>query len=492
MNKLFLFLVLTVLSISNVIAQKTVYFLNEKMLVGCYGANQMTDFTKKITITYEGEKTNLSFSSVNCKFSEDCSNLGVLNSATGGVLYMNRDEDLGFIAEQSGKVIVIRKKGDQVEIIGVAHSDKAEAEKVSVAMENPIYQGSLSSFNNVLARLKQANKVKATNAIALKDSANTFLDGKEIMKDSRGMSGIYYSTFPIKLEFSLPNKEIPEPYAKKFLINYDERPAKPVLTINSQYAYETTDRTKFVKCATFWIDDYWKNVLDQKGVFATSASDNVDNDNYEYFTHTETQDLQGNSLLGPDRLTNFEGTVYEAEPGILLIVGEMQNTKSFMKDLDYAKKFGVIAILYKAEKAEAVKKYINDVAWDKVKELSIKIEAAGYATKETLPVEALKDAKIKTESLNFAKSDAAKNHPKEAVQYTYIASNEWNIIRDKNSGAILKRSLRIIVVVKIGENCAYENASIYQNYDGSNYGVSNWVPAGAPVYIDCKNLNLYK
>lgn len=474
------------------IAQKTLYYLNEKMPAGCYGANQMTDFTKKITVTFDGEKANIMFASVNCKRSEDCSNYGVINATTGGVLYLNRDSDFGCIDEKNGKIIIIKKKGDQAEIIGVGHSDKAEAEKVSIALENPIYQGSLSSFNNVLARLKQANKVKATNAIALKDSANTFLDGKEIMKDSRGMSGIYYSTFPIKLEFSLPNKEIPEPYAKKFLINYDERPAKPVLTINSQYAYETTDRTKFVKCATFWIDDYWKNVLDQKGVFATSASDNVDNDNYEYFTHTETQDLQGNSLLGPDRLTNFEGTVYEAEPGILLIVGEMQNTKSFMKDLDYAKKFGVIAILYKAEKAEAVKKYTNDVAWDKVKELSIKIDAAGYATKETLPLEAMKDEKIKQESFNFAKSDAAINHPKEAVQYTYIASNEWNIIRDKNSGAILKRSLRIIVVVKIGENCVYENASIYQNYDGSNYGVSNWVPAGAPVYIDCKNLNLYK
>lgn len=477
---------------SPVLAQKMVYTLNEKMNAGCYGANKMTDFAKKVTITFEGDKANLFFSSVNCKFSEDCSNYGVPNTTTGGVLYLNRDMDLGFISEQNEKIIVLRKEGDVVGIIGVAHSDKAKAETVTVANENTVYKNELSNFKSVVARLVQVKKMREINLMAAADSTSTFLNDKEILKDSRGMSGIYYSTTPILLTFDLPNKSMPTPYAKKFLINYDEKPANPVLSINSQYAYETTDRTKFVKKATFWVDDYWKNVLEKKGVFATSASDNVDNDNYEFYTHTETHDLQGNSLLGPDRLTNFEGTVYEAEPGILLIVGEMQNTLSFMKDLNYAKRFGVVAILYKAEKAEQVKKYSNDVAWDKIKELNDKIEGAGYATKESLPGEGMKDAKIKAESFAFAKADAAKNHPKEAVQYTYIAAKEWNIIRDKNSGAILKRSLRIIVVVKIGEQCAFENASIYQNYDGASYGPSNWVPAGAPVYFDCKTLNQYK
>jgi hypothetical protein len=475
-----------------VFAQKIVYTLNEKMNAGCYGANKLTDFTKKVTITFEAEKANLFFSSVNCKFSEDCSNYGVLNATTGGVLYMNRDMDLGFISEQNEKIIVLRKEGDVVGIIGVAHSDKAKAETVTVANENTVYKNELTNFKSVIARMIQGKKMREINLMAAADSTSTFLNDKEILKDSRGMSGIYYSTTPILLTFDLPNKNMPAPYAKKFLINYDEKPAKPTLTINSQYAYETSDRTKFVRRAIFWIDDYWKNVLDKKGVFASSASDNVDNDKYEFYTHTETFDLQGNSLLGPDRLTNFEGTVYEAEPGILLIVGEMQNTTSFMKDLNYAKRFGVVAVLYKAEKAAQVKKYSNDVAWDKIKELNQKIDGAGYATKETLPVEGMKDAKIKQESFTFAKEDAAKNHPKESVQYTYIAGKEWNIIRDKNSGAILKRSLRIIVVVKIGDQCAFENASIYQNYDGASYGPSNWVPAGAPVYFDCMSLNQYK
>lgn len=472
--------------------EKIVYYLNDKMAAGCYGANQLTDFTKKVTISFEEEKATLFYSTMNCKFNEACSNLGVINTKTGGILYLNRDKDLGFISEKNEKIIVLRKKGENIEIIGVAHSDKTVAETVSVSAENANYQAELSNFKYTLNKLIQSSKMKTINLIALKDSASTFLDGKEILKDSRGMSGIYYSTFPIKLEFSLSNKDIPEPYAKKFLINYDEKAKNPLITINTQYAYETTDRTKFVKCATFWLDAYWKNVLDKKGVFATSEADNVDNSKYEFYTHGQKTDLQGNVIYGDDYFTNFDGNIYEAEPGILLIIGNHQNTLSFMNDLINAKKFGVIAILYKAEKASEVSKYTNEYAWDIIKQLNDKIESAGNAATSTLPAETFKDAKIAQESLSFAKADAAKNHPKESVQYTYIAGKEWNIIRDKSTGVILKRTLRVIVVVKIGDQCAFENASITQKYDGANYGPSNWVPAGAPVYVDCKNLNQYK
>jgi hypothetical protein len=229
-------------------------------------------------------------------------------------------------------------------------------------------------------------------------------------------------------------------------------------------------------------------VLDKKGVFATGEADNVDNRKYEYTTHSESKDLQGNSIYGKDWQTNFDGVIYEAEPGILLLTGDFQNFTDFEK----AKKYGVVVVLYKAEKATQAAKYTNDVAWDKVKELSQKIEAAGNVTTATLPTETFKDAQITSETTTFAKQEAAKNHPNEQVQYTYIAGNDWNIVRDKTSGAIVKRTLRIIVVVKIGTQCAFENASITQTYDGSNYGRSVWGGTGAPVYFDCKQLNLYK
>jgi hypothetical protein len=488
MKKLFLLLAFGPLFLFQTLAQKTVYFLNEKMAVGCYGANQMSDFTKKVTVTFDSEKTNLFFSSVNCKKSEDCTNYGVVNATTGGVLYLNSDNDLGFISEKNEKIIVLRKKGEQVEIIGVAHSDKDKAEGLSIANENEVYKNELANFKTMLERMRSSAKMQKMNEFAKKDSASTFLDSKEILKDSRGMSGIYYSTFPIKVEFSLANETSPNPYVKKFLINYDEKAKSPLITINTQYAYETTDRAKFVKCATFWLDSYWKNVLDKKGVFATGEADNVDNRKYEYTTHSESKDLQGNSIYGKDWQTNFDGVIYEAEPGILLLTGDFQNFTDFEK----AKKYGVVVVLYKAEKATQAAKYTNDVAWDKVKELSQKIEAAGNVTTATLPTETFKDAQITSETTTFAKQEAAKNHPNEQVQYTYIAGNDWNIVRDKTSGAIVKRTLRIIVVVKIGTQCAFENASITQTYDGSNYGRSVWGGTGAPVYFDCKQLNLYK
>lgn len=492
MKKNLLILLISQLFIFNSFSQKTVFYLNEKMNVGCNGVNPMTDFTKKFTITFNGDDALLSYGSVNCKQDRECSNFGRVNSTTAGILYMNDDLNIGFITENNEKIIVIRKEDKTFKIIGVAHIDKATAESVSVSTETVNYQNELKDFNSLLKKLKQSQGMRKLNAIAAADSASTFLDGQEILKDSRGMSGIYYSTFPIKLTFDLSNSSIPTPYAKKFLVNFDETQPNPVLSINSQYAFETTDRTKFVKRATFWLDGYWRNVLQKTSVFASSEADNVDNHKYEYYTHSKTTDLQGNSMLGEDFLTTFDGMIYEAEPGILFILGSSMDTESFKKDLNHAKKFGVIVILYKAEKASAVAKYTNDVAWDKIKELTDKINTAGNATTATLPVQTFEDSKISAETLEFAKAEAAKLHPKEQVQYTYIAGNDWNIVRDKNSGAIVKRTLRIIVVVKIGNQCAFENASITQNYDGSSYGRSIWGGSGAPVYFDCKNINLYK
>jgi len=479
MKRIVLVLFLTQLAGTHLFAQKTTYFLNKTMLVGCNGANPLTDLTKKITVNYGVDKTMLLFASLSCKFEETCTNFGSISASKDGILYMNRDLDIGFISVKNEKIILLRKENSVFKIAGVAHVKKGSAP--SITEETVYYQNELNDFNTILIKLKQDIKIKELNALAVSDSVNTFLDTKPILKDSRGMSGIYYSTFPIKLNYS--NK-----YAKKFLINYDESGKNPVLYINTQYAYETTDASKFIKRASFWLDKYWKTVLDSTGIFATSEADNVDNDKYEFYTHIEKKDLQDNSIYGDDWLTNFDGNIYEAEPGILLILGGFQDTQSFFKNLDYAKKYGVIAILYKAEKAAAVLKYSNDYAWDKFAELNGKIDAMGNAASGKLPAETFKDAKINNEALTLAKDYAAKNHPKEQVQYTYIAGDDWNIVRDKNSGQITKRTLRIIVVVKIGNQCAFENGSISQNYDGSSYGRSIWGGSGAPVYINCKDL----
>ncbi len=466
-------------------AQTIDFTLNKPLTVGCGSANPLTDMTKSVDVVISGNKATLSYASLNCKKSIEGISLGVVNQNTQGIAFIDEREKKGFILERNEKLLLLNLKDDTYEIIGGGHIDKKTAKILNLDSDKDAYNDFLSNAGDLLVKAKRKAIEDELSTIANADSTSTFLDKQTILKDSRGMSGIYYSTFPIKL--SLPNT-----YAKKFLINYDESGKNPILYINSQYAYETTDQSKFVKRASFWLDGYWRNVLSKTGVFATSEADNVDNDKYEFYTHSEDKDLQGNSIFGDDWLTNFDGNIYEAEPGILFIVGSFQDTQSFSKDLDHAKKYGVIAILYKAEKAAAVKKYTNDVAWDKVQDMSVKIESAGNASTESLPVETFKDPKINAEALTFAKDYAAKNHPKEQVQYTYIAGNDWNIVRDKNSGVIIKRTLRIIVVVKIGTQCAFENGSISQNYDGSNYGRSTWGGSGAPVYFDCKNLNQYK
>lgn len=335
----------------------------------------------------------------------------------------------------------------------------------------------------------EEKKVMSPQEIAYADSANTFLDSKEILKDSRGMSGIYYANTLIDIDFDLSNEELPAPFAKKFLINYDESTPNHVLSINTQYAYETTDRTKFVKRAEFYMTSYDLTILKKSGVFWTGEDNNVANSNYRYATHTKKEDLQGNPILGNDVWVGFTGTILEAEPGILLLGSIYQD--DYKKEINYSKKFKVLVVLYKADKSVAAKKYTNDYAWDKVAEMANKSDNVDAST-GSLPAEYFKDAKLNAEALAFAKASAAKNHPNEQVQYTYIGAKDWNIMRNKTTGIIVKRTMSFIVVVKIGTKCAYEFASIEQLYDGSAYGKSLWKDAGAPQYIDCAGMNKYK
>jgi hypothetical protein len=489
MKKLILFLGGIFLS-AGLFAQTIEFTLNKALTVGCGSANPLTDMTKSVDVVIAGNKGTLTYASLNCKKTIEGMNMGVVNQSAQGLAFLDEREKKGFIIEKNEKVILFTQKEGKYVAIGAGHIDKKMAKSLNPESDQAAYTDFFANIDKLMVEAKRKAREDKLNAIAAADSMSTFLDKQEVLKDSRGMSGIYYSTFPIKLEFSLPSKEIPEPYAKKFLVNYDESSPNPILSINTQYAYETSDRTKWVKRATFWLDSYWKNVLEKKGVFATSEADNVDNTKYQFYTHGEKKDLQGNSIMGEDWLTNFDGNLFEAEPGILLILGNWQSF--YEEDLNKAKKFGIVAILYKPEKANEVAKYTNDYAWDKIHELREQIKAAGRPTTATLPVETFKDTKINAEALTLAKDYAAKNHPKEQVQYTYIAGNDWNIVRDKNSGAIIKRTLRIIVVVKIGNQCAFENGSITQNYDGSSYGRSIWGGSGAPVYFDCKDLNKYK
>lgn len=332
-------------------------------------------------------------------------------------------------------------------------------------------------------------KILSPQEIAAADSANTFLDSKEILKDSRGMSGIYYANTLIDLDFDLPNNSLPTPFAKKFLVNYDESTPNHVLSINTQYAYETTDRTKFVKRAEYFMTSYGQSIVKKSGVFWTGEYNNMANSYYSYATHSSTKDLQGNLIFDKDEWVSFNGTILEAEPGILLIGSIVQ--PDYKKEINYSKKFKVLVVLYKADKAEAAKKYINDYAWDKVAELAYKSDNVDAST-GSLPAEYFKDAKLNAEALAFAKASAAKNHPNEQVQYIYIGAKDWNIIRNKSTGIIIKRTMSFVVVVKIGAKCAYEYGSIEQLYDGSAYGKSLWNDAGAPQYIDCAGMNKYK
>lgn len=114
------------------------------------------------------------------------------------------------------------------------------------------------------------------------------------------------------------------------------------------------------------------------------------------------------------------------------------------------------------------------------------------AATNVMPVEGLKDPKLKAEALAFAKKEQAASTRNEKVEYSYISGKDWNYVRHPQSGVILRRVIRTVTIVKIGDKCAYEFGVITQHYDGAKYGPSIWGGNGAPMMIDCKDAYKYQ
>jgi hypothetical protein len=239
---------------------------------------------------------------------------------------------------------------------------------------------------------KTEEKKIGPNELAAIDSADTFLDSREIKKDSRGLSGIYYSSIPVKVFKDLDGVI----WAKKFLINYEEGSNRHDIWINTRLAFETTDRTKFAERANFYLDEGGLGKLEKSGVVFTFNGDNGNN-RYQYNTHNDTKDLQGNTIFGEDYLNHWgSAEIIEVEPGIIFI-GEINITsldpreKTHKEYLERQRKFEVLVVLYKKEKATEAAKYIasNEVAWDKLAELAKKyhgITGNTSALSDELPI----------------------------------------------------------------------------------------------------------
>lgn len=222
---------------------------------------------------------------------------------------------------------------------------------------------------------------KADLEEAAKDSTNTLLDGKEVMKDSRALSGIYYSKTPI---YAMTEGDKPK-VLKKFLVNYTETADfNNKIMLSNQYSYETTNYAKYVMPATFVSTTSPPSngiVTSNKVGCLFLGNSNYEAIKYKFISGNYKKDIQGNYIADGTLKSNWNNSFLEIEPGILLI-GSLtvyldNDGKVKKEEFDLQKRFSELTILYKPGKEALAAKYTREYMWDKLAEFWIKNKEVG-------------------------------------------------------------------------------------------------------------------
>jgi hypothetical protein len=350
---------------------------------------------------------------------------------------------------------------------------------------------------------------------AASDSSSNFLDSKEVLKDARGMNGIYYSKTLIAAGTMGDNPMTNQPYEKmikKFLVNYDEKTF--TVTLNTQYSYETSNETKWVKAALWTSTTSPKKLGPEISIKAgglyLSAKD-YDNRKYQYAKgYLVSKDLQGNYIKGDALNSDFNSSDFlEIEPGII-IIGDLQVGKDGESNsLELNKKYKEVVVLYKADKAALAAKYTREYAWDKINEYWKKYDSSNKEieannTQLAKPFAGkVKDQPSDADLRKAVEARMTQYKWGETLEYVYIIS-DWNSeykklgIQELNT--LISRTLQVQVITKKGDKCRvtmmtikqeniYTTGSVAENYGGQpviangNTGTND---------IDCKRAYEYK
>jgi len=179
------------------------------------------------------------------------------------------------------------------------------------------------------------------------------------------------------------------------------------------------------------------------------------------------------------------------------------------KNLERSKKYNILNVLYRADKAVQAAKYkTNDAAWDKLIAVNKKIENAEKAKTTAafempLPKKGFKNAPSEIELNKAAQNFLSKYQSEDKLDYVY-SSSEWaNIYKPIGALAqntLIGRELNIVIVSTHNGECnvvfatatqdnIYTTGKFTENYTGQLL----YVPASSGVNtIECSKARKYK
>lgn len=245
-----------------------------------------------------------------------------------------------------------------------------------------LYAKAASKANSEAFSKGDLSKAKA-------DMESTFLESKNTFKDSRNLSGIYYSNVPIRVFTKTDKKKV----AQKFLVEYVEKDNfHNRITVYTQHSFETSE-SKLVNPADFTSGTSPASVGVKTAIAAGGVRLDDGGGRFEYISNKTKTDAQGNQVADGTYFASWGENIIEIEPGILLVHNDRTKGKpgseENKKSLVTAKAFYDVVVLYKAEKAEQAKLYTREYCWDKIDNYMSKyygaMDAVGYDFKLPVP-----------------------------------------------------------------------------------------------------------
>ena len=451
MKKLILFLGGVIFSFG-LFAQSTEFTLNKALTVGCGSANPLTDMTKKVDVAIEGNKGSLTYASINCKKTIEGIYLGVVNQSTQGKAYLDEREKKGFILENNDKVILFSQKDGKYVAFGAGHTDKKLAKSLNPDNDQAAYSEFFANIDNVLANAKK-------NAENEKKIANTYHAPEGNYSDKYGVSGKYYISESSEI-IVYGSRSGDTKYADEVQLELDVNEA--VLKIH--YGNNEIDK------AYFLTQDIIK-AFKEGSLSKIYRLRNDHNNHLDAFKGCDMRLLEeGVWLLERhsyfnNRLDCTEPAFQNKDNGHYIILGKnKERVKELANDFEKMKVLAEKSVISDCEQLNAME-----------------------AARKPMPEPGMNDTKLNAEITAVVKAKAAQSGWPQTVVYVYPKSTEWFTIRNKATGIITGRSIRAIVVMKTsGGKCQWEEVSIAQNFDGTNYGKSYFNGNTAIIVpVDC-------
>lgn len=309
-----------------------------------------------------------------------------------------------------------------------------------------------------------------------KDIESQELESKTINKDSRGLSGIYYSKDPLRVGFKGLKKFN---FAQKFLINYIENAdQKNIIEVSTRYNYDKSIELKPLAYTVasnspkgFPVEAGLKN----GHLYLDAIKDRSQGaEGYYHFLGRTSYNYRFNKSRAPEGETSwiFMGhEVIELEPGIL-VFGLLEeifdaNTPEKYEDL---KKYASFFLMYKKEKEEVAKALTNEQVWDKLKAFYTPYRKAFKQVEQgnvemVKPLTAFKDMPTNAELTEVAKAGFAQRSWREQLIYVYPATAWTNKFENVGimGNTLTYRVMQIQVIMKEGDQCKITQFMIRQD-----------------------------